>query len=83
MERIDVLMKTAEMLRNGEGTEAMAGAKEEAHRLIGSLGSFGFDEGSVMAADIERLLLSVSSDPDWIDRLESKVAELNTYMKTK
>lgn len=98
--RVDVLIRAAALLREGNSPEAAAGvvadAKEEAHRLAGSLGSFGFDEGSDIAAEIEELLAWPDSgqarcDPRtpetgwtrWINRLESQVTALRAYVETR
>ncbi len=93
--RVDVLVRAAALLREGASPEVAPGvapqatskvtaeAKDEAHRLAGSLGSFGFDEGSEIAAEIEELLSQGSGGYEWIDRLESKVMALKTYMETR
>ena len=91
MGRVVVLVRVAESLREsaapeiepGEAPELTSEAKDEAHRLAGSLGSFGFDEGSGIAAEIEELLSQAIGDPEWIDRVETKVMALKTYMETR
>ncbi len=83
MGRVDVLVRAAVSLRAGAAREVAAEAKDEAHRLAGSLGSFGFDEGSEIAAEIEELLSQGSGGYEWIARFESKVMALKTYMETK
>jgi HPt (histidine-containing phosphotransfer) domain-containing protein len=91
MGRVGVLVRAAASLRDsaapevapGVAPEVAARAKDEAHRLAGSLGCFGFDEGSSIAADIEELLSQAVRSPEWMDRLESNVMALKTYMDTK
>ncbi len=84
MGRVSVLVRAAASLRESAAPEVAPEvtdkAKDEAHRLAGSLGCFGFDEGSNIAAEIEELLSQAFSGPEWIDRLESKVMALKTYM---
>ncbi len=83
MGRVGVLLRAAASLRESPAPEVTARAKDEAHRLAGSLGCFGFDEGSGIAADIEELLSQAVCGPEWIDRLESRVMALKTYMDTR
>ena len=91
MGRVGVLVRVAESLRESAAPEVTPGvapemtseAKDEAHRLAGSLGSFGFDEGSGIAAEIEELLSQAIGGPEWIDRVETKVMALKAYMETR
>ncbi len=83
MGRVGVLVRAAASLRESAAPEVTAKAKDEAHRLAGSLGSFGFDEGSDIAAEIEELLSQAPGGPEWIDRLESKAVALKTYLETR
>ncbi len=91
MGRVRVLVRAAESLRESATPEVAAGvapevtpeARAEAHRLVGSLGSFGFDEGSGIAAEIEVLLSQENGGPEWIDRVETKVMALKAYMETR
>ncbi len=83
MGRVRVLVRVAESLRESATPEVTPEARAEAHRLVGSLGSFGFDEGSGIAAEIEVLLSQESGGPEWIDRVETKVMALKTYMETR
>ena len=84
MDRVGVLVRAAALLHEGASPEmapeVTAKAKDEAHRLAGLLGSFGFHEGSDIAAEIEELLSQAPGGYEWIDRLGSKVIALNTYM---
>lgn len=98
--RVDVLIRAAALLREGNSPEEAAGvvadAKEEAHRLAGSLGSFGFGEGSDIAAEIEELLSWPDSGQEgcaprtaepgwtgWINRLELQVTALKAYVEAR
>jgi len=49
--------KTA-LLAGNLGTELQQAAKHEAHKLAGSLGSFGYPEGSKLARSAENLLIN-------------------------
>jgi DNA-binding response OmpR family regulator len=56
-ERLAVMETTAAALRAGTcDRELHQRAKADAHKLVGSLGSFGFGEGSKLARQLERLL---------------------------
>lgn len=59
LERVDVVEQAAEAARRGElrGPERHA-AEREAHRLAGSLGTFGYPQGSAIAFEMERVLAS-------------------------
>ena len=90
MDRVGVLVGAIESLRGSAATESMssvvAEARDEAHRLAGSLGSFGFDEASETAARIEEALSqSVSRQEwsEWVNRLEMEVIALKTYMDAR
>jgi HPt (histidine-containing phosphotransfer) domain-containing protein len=78
-----VLVRAAASLRESATPEVTAKAKNEAHRLAGSLGSFGFHEGSNIAAEIEELLAQAYYGPGWTDRLESKIRALRAYMENR
>ena len=52
--------KTA-LLAGNLGTELQQAAKHEAHKLAGSLGSFGYPEGSRLARSAEHLLIKYRS----------------------
>ena len=57
MGRVDVLRSAADAALAGDLDEArLAEAVGEAHKLAGSLGMFGFSEGSRVAARIEQAL---------------------------
>ncbi|WP_308796220.1 response regulator [Tolypothrix sp. FACHB-123] len=55
--RIAVLEQVANTCRQGTlDAQLLQQAEQEAHKLVGSLGSFGFTEGSQLAEEIENLL---------------------------
>jgi DNA-binding response OmpR family regulator len=55
--RIAVLEQAANVLKQGKlDAKLQHKAEQEAHKLAGALGSFGFDKGSKIAAKIENLL---------------------------
>jgi diguanylate cyclase (GGDEF)-like protein len=75
-ERISKLQAIVRSILAGETAETVL-AVREAHRLAGSLGTFGYARGSRVARSIDRLL-SESEEPRRIsgDRLESLLNEL-------
>ena len=63
-ERIETLEQlTASISRHQVDSELRATAKSAAHKLAGSLGGFGFPQGSILAKEIENLLASDFTDP--------------------
>lgn len=63
--------------------ELCSSAKAEAHRLIGSLGSFGLPEGSEIARQIEQLLEAESLGQNEAQRLEELVGRLKQAVENK
>ncbi|MCC5611786.1 response regulator [Nostoc sp. CHAB 5834] len=60
--RIAVLKLAADALRKGKlDAQVRQKAEQEAHKLAGSLGSFGFPEGSLLANEIEDLFQTQKS----------------------
>lgn len=58
LEQVDVLLRAADAVNNNTlNSELRASAKKEAHTLAGSLGTFGFADGSKIARKIENILL--------------------------
>lgn len=56
-ERLDILDRTASTASSGELSEALgAEALDIAHRLAGSLGMFGYHQGTEIARQIEEIL---------------------------
>lgn len=77
-QRITVLEATAAMLQTASlpATQHQA-AREEAHRLVGSLGTFGYPEGSHLAREIEQWFSTYTSDKQGnVKQLQSLLAHL-------
>jgi diguanylate cyclase (GGDEF)-like protein len=76
--RVDVLEEAvALLLKNKLSDEWRQQAEREAHKLAGSLGMFGADEGSRLAQEIETLLAKgVSLDRDRTQQLSQLVTAL-------
>ncbi|MFB2978161.1 response regulator [Microseira sp. BLCC-F43] len=78
-EQVEVLAQTAAALSEGKITpELHAQAEREAHTLAGSLGTFGFSEGSQVARKIERLLQATNLGRKDAVRLGKLVKSLRT-----
>jgi HPt (histidine-containing phosphotransfer) domain-containing protein len=59
LERLDLLDRTAKIAATGKlAEEPRAEAQSIAHKLSGSLGMFGYQEGTQIAAKIELILKS-------------------------
>jgi HPt (histidine-containing phosphotransfer) domain-containing protein len=57
LDQIDVIDQAAEDLLQGRVSDALREpAQREAHKLIGSLGTFGFSRGSSIAREMEAIL---------------------------
>ncbi|MEG4856713.1 response regulator [Microcoleus sp. K1-B6] len=69
--------KTA-MLAGKLETELQQSAKREAHKLAGSLGSFGYPEGSKLARSAEHLLIN---DRSWTAEEITRFSELVTGLQ--
>ncbi len=63
--------------------ELRASAQAEAHRLIGSLGSFGLPKGSEVARQIEQLLYLKSLGQNEARQLEELVGQLKQVVENK
>jgi HPt (histidine-containing phosphotransfer) domain-containing protein len=64
LERIDELQETARGLSEGRMTaQELEGARTEAHKLAGSLGTFGLPRGSELARDVEQELETGGRNP--------------------
>lgn len=76
--RVAALEQAAQALVEGQLTEESRQlAEREAHKLVGSLGTFGFSRGSRMAREVQRLLQSRESlDHTQITRLSELVLTL-------
>ena len=78
-EQVNVLFKAAQVLHNDESltNELHSQAAAEAHTLAGSLGTFGFPNGSKLAREIEHLLKADKIlDKTEIAQLAAKVKAL-------
>ncbi len=77
-ERLAVLSNLKEALKQGriEDEALMAEAQSSAHKLAGSLGGFGFPEGSVIAKQIENLLATNLVEPGDIERVQDAIESL-------
>lgn len=89
-EKIDVFWQVSVTLATGTLNQQLCeNAKMEAHRLVGSLGSFGCAEGSKIAREIEQLLQTptqaTSQDAhkleDLIDSLQQAIATQPTLVQ--
>jgi len=62
-ERVQTLVEAAQVLRAGSLTpELRTKAESEAHKIAGSAGSFGFDEISRVARELELLFADSDSE---------------------
>lgn len=67
-DRLAVLEQTSKALKENKlGEQLRSTAEQEAHKLAGSLGSFGFAEGSRLAQEIEQML----QHKNFLDRVQS------------
>src|SRR5207302_241983 len=77
--RLEVLQSAVETLSRGDlTTEARTAAAQEAHKLAGSLGTFGLESGSGIAVEIEQTL---SSHTDFSDTEISKLKVLGDRLQ--
>lgn len=76
-EQISTLEGIAEALAGGPlDADQMRTGEREAHRLAGSLGTFGFHEGTRIARELETLLGSnTSPDPAFVSSLVRELRE--------
>lgn len=85
-QRVALLEQAVELLHQNQlSEEVRQQAEQEAHRLAGSLGMFGADEGSRLAQEIE-LLFEVGSSLDlkqkqqlaqWVTQLRQELQNMN------
>ena len=78
LETLELLAR--ELDRGAIDLQLLGEAKVEAHKLVGSLDSFGFHEGSNLARDIERVLTD-ESQPQRSHRLSTLLAALYRELK--
>ncbi|WP_198017817.1 diguanylate cyclase [Oscillatoria acuminata] len=80
-ERVTAIEQATEALNYGElPPELHATAKQEAHKLAGSLGTFGLTEGSVIARQVEQLLHSPTLDATQCGNLTGLVQALRSQI---
>ncbi|MEB3360212.1 MAG: response regulator [Synechococcales bacterium] len=76
LERVTLLEQAVAALEAAACSEALlAQAQQTAHKLAGSLGMFGFPEGSALAQALERLLKGDQPEAN-VDQLEALVVRL-------
>lgn len=76
LERITILEQAITVAQNEPLPEKLrTQAEQAAHKLAGSLGMFGFTEGSQLGLKIESLLQN-PNETGWVAKLESMVARL-------
>ena len=75
-ERLAILDRASSAATAGSlSPELRKEAQNNAHKLAGALGMYGFDEGTLVARELERLLDTEAPDPV---RLSELVRELRT-----
>lgn len=79
--RVTAIEQANQALESGElPQELHATAKQEAHKLAGSLGTFGLTEGSVIARQVEQLLQSPTLDASQSGDLTALVQALRSQI---
>ncbi len=79
--RVTAIEQANQALESGElPPELHATAKQEAHKLAGSLGTFGLTEGSVIARRVEQLLQSPTLDASQSGNLTELVQALRSQI---
>lgn len=80
--RVAALEQIAPALWAGNLSESQRqSAAQEAHRLAGALGSFGYETGSHLARSIEQLLIADTLPPTAITRLANLLTELQQELR--
>ena len=81
-ERLVILEQAQnKLLAQSLETELQQLARQESHKLVGSLGSFGYPEGSKLARSLEYLLMQESFTPEDISRFSEFVVRLRQVLK--
>jgi HPt (histidine-containing phosphotransfer) domain-containing protein len=76
---VAALQEAAAALAAGQlDVEALSSARADAHKLVGSLGTFGVERGSELARQVERELEAGGRDPA---RLAALATELRTVIE--
>jgi HPt (histidine-containing phosphotransfer) domain-containing protein len=78
LDRVRDLLRTAAAARLGQLTPALAAAAAEtAHKLAGSLGMFGYPEGTLLARAFERSLTETTPpDAPTLSRLSAALSDM-------
>jgi HPt (histidine-containing phosphotransfer) domain-containing protein len=75
LQRLKVIQRAHQAVTQGRLTDALrVESAQEAHKLAGSLGVFGRQDGSTFASEIERILSSETLD-------EKSLADLNNNLE--
>lgn len=82
LERLGLIEQAITALQLGQiEAELHQRAQQAAHKLVGSLGTFGFTEGSTLARELENHLSLVSSDAQQQEALATAVPGLTQQAK--
>lgn len=82
--RIETIERAIDALRNRRLTQDLqAEAAREAHKLAGSLGTFGLQSGSDAASEIERLISESVSDSAATKTLDRHLDEIKRQIAHK
>ncbi|MDY7016602.1 MAG: response regulator, partial [Cyanobacteriota bacterium] len=86
LERVATVEEGINALQAGKFTEALRKkAEQHAHKLAGSLGMYGFAEGSHVAREIEQALAAIAADkpvsPSFVANLQTLVAQLRRELQ--
>ncbi len=83
-QRLTILENLAVALAENQVTQELhEEAKSSAHKLAGSLGGFGFPEGSKIAKQIEKLLENNLVDPSDIEQFTILINSLNAELQNQ
>ncbi len=82
VDRVTTIEQANQALGCGELTQELhATAEREAHKLAGSLGTFGLTQGSEIARQVEQLLHSPTLEPSQSDDLSKLVQALRSQIE--
>ena len=83
-QRLTILENLAVALAENQVTQKLhEEAKSSAHKLAGSLGGFGFPEGSKIAKQIENLLENNLVDPADVEQFTTLITSLNAELQNQ
>jgi len=81
MDRISLLeLKTADVLRDVIDEEGIVEGSDAAHKLAGSLGMYGYQQGTEIASKMERILKSPT--PETLVTLRALAVDLRKSLAT-